>query len=71
MGAKVTPNHEEREHPETALDSMLRRFKKRVNEERIVELSKTHEYFLCKSLKRKDKARRARMRNNKKKRRRG
>ena len=52
------------------LDSMLRRFKKQVESEGIIEECRRREFFLKKSLKRKEKSKRAKIREikfNKKK----
>lgn len=43
------------------LDSMLRRFKKQVLQELVLEECKKREFFLKKSLKRKEKSRRAKI----------
>ena len=43
------------------LDSMLRRFKKQVLQEQIIEESKRRDFFLKKALKRKEKSRRAKI----------
>lgn len=43
------------------LDSMLRRFKKQVQSEMILEECKRREFFLKKSLKRKEKSKRAKI----------
>ena len=45
-----------------SVDDLLRRFKRQVNNENIIEEYKKHDYFLKKSLKRKEKSKRARNR---------
>jgi len=44
-----------------ALDSMLRRFKKQVQQEQILEECKRREFFLKKALKRREKSKRAKI----------
>ena len=44
------------------LDSLLRRFKKQVKRDNIIEDCKKHQFFLKKSLKRKEKSKRAKIR---------
>ena len=46
----------------TAMDSMLRRFKKRVIEDEILDEVRRRQYFMKKSVKRKEKSKRARLR---------
>ena len=45
-----------------SVDDLLRRFKKQVNNENIIEEYKKHDFFLKKALKRKEKSKRARNR---------
>ena len=45
------------------LDAMLRRFKKQVEAQGILEDCKKHEFFLKKSLRRKEKSKKAKIRN--------
>ena len=52
---------ENRDNPNAYLDAMLRRFKKQVQLEGIIEECRKHEYFLKKSLKRKEKSKRAKI----------
>lgn len=49
------------ENPNAYLDSMLRRFKKQVQAEGILEECKRREFFLKKSIKRKEKSKRAKI----------
>lgn len=53
--AKVTLREEE------DLDSLLKRFKTQVKKQGIIEDCKKHDYFVCKSIKRKEKSKRARI----------
>lgn len=66
--AKVTLRPDELElcrntpdNPNVALDSLLRRFKKQIQQEGILEECKRREFFLKKSLKRKEKSKRAKI----------
>ena len=45
-----------------SVDDLLKRFKRQVNNENIIEEYKKHDFFLKKSLKRKEKSKRARNR---------
>ncbi len=45
-----------------SVDDLLRRFKKQVNNENIIEECRKHDFFLKKALKRKEKSKRARNR---------
>ena len=45
-----------------SVDDLLRRFKRQVNNENIIEEYRKHDFFLKKSLKRKEKSKRARNR---------
>lgn len=47
--------------PNASLDAMLRRFKKQVRRDEIIEDVKRHEFFLKKSLRRKEKSKRAKI----------
>lgn len=65
---KVTLRQEEleelkhnRENPNLYLDSLLRRFKKACSDSKVIEECRKREYFLKKSLKRKEKSKRARI----------
>ena len=49
-------------NPNMYLDTMLRRFKKQVENEGILDECKRREFFLKKSLKRKEKSKRAKIR---------
>lgn len=49
--------------PNKHLDTMLRRFKKQVEAQGILEDCKKHEFFLKKSLRRKEKSKKAKIRN--------
>lgn len=51
----------EREHPGSSLDALMKRFKKQVKASEIIEECRRREYFLSKSLKRKEKSKRARI----------
>jgi len=61
--AKVVMNRFEATlgNSEESLDSMLRRFKKQVSEDGTLEAVRNRKYFLKKSLKRKEKSKRARI----------
>ena len=63
--AKVTLRPEEveqmRQGENTYLDAMVRRFKKQVQQEMILEECKRREFFLKKSLKRREKSKRAKI----------
>ena len=65
--AKVTLRPDELElcretnNPNAGLDAMLRRFKKQVQQEAILEECRRREAFLKKSLKRKEKSKRAKI----------
>lgn len=56
MGLKVTLREDE------TVDNLIRRFKKRYNESGIKEDCKKHEFFLKKSLRRKEKSKKAQIR---------
>ena len=58
----VDPNTSEKE----SVDSMLRRFKKQVKKEGILQECRRREFFLKKSLARKEKSKRARIARKKK-----
>ena len=58
----VDPNTSEKE----SVDSMLRRFKKQVKKEGILQECRKREFFLKKSLARKEKSKRARIARKKK-----
>ena len=49
--------------PNMHLDAMIRRFKKQVEAQGILEDCKKHEFFLKKSLRRKEKSKKAKIRN--------
>ena len=51
----------EQNNPNVAIDSLLRRFKKQVKRDEIIEDVKKHEFFLKKSLRRREKAKRNRI----------
>lgn len=53
-------------NPSCYLDAMLKRFKRRVNEAEIIRDLRKHEFFMPKSLRRKEKAKLARIKNAKK-----
>lgn len=48
------------------LDELLRRFKKQVNNAEIIQTYKRHDFFLKKSLRRKEKSKLARIKNRRK-----
>lgn len=52
----------EQGNPNACIDQLLRKFKKRVNESGILDECRRREYFLKKSLARKEKSKRARIR---------
>ena len=58
----VYPNIDEKE----SIDSMLRRFKRQVKQEGILQECRKREFFLKKSLARKEKSKRARIARKKK-----
>lgn len=51
----------EREKPGSSLDSLIRRFRKQVKRDEILEECMRREFFLKKSLKRREKSKRARI----------
>lgn len=51
------------DNPNMFLDSMLRKFKKQVEAQGILEDCKKHEFFMKKSLRRKEKSKKAKIRN--------
>lgn len=51
------------DNPNLYLDTMLRKFKKQVEAQGILEDCKKHEFFLKKSLRRKEKSKKAKIRN--------
>lgn len=53
----------ENKNPNMHLDTLLRRFKKQVEAQGILEDCKKHEFFLKKSLRRKEKSKKAKIRN--------
>lgn len=53
----------EKNNPNLFLDVMLKRFKKQVEAQGILDDCKKHEFFMKKSIKRREKSKRAKIRN--------